>query len=922
MRSPPMAKRLSRLEIRLFGFPEFRRGGGLLPPLATHKAQSLLAYLILNRDQPHSRDKLATLFWGDQDDVHARHSFATALWRIRRLLASDEYLFTDSTSIQFNPASPFWLDTAEFERLAHGSSAIGNLKSAIELYRGDLLEGFYDDWCLEERYRLEALYLATLSRLVIWCEEQNDATSTLEYASKYLARDSLQENIHLAAMRAFAQLGNLTGARRQWQFYCEARQQELHAQPSPKMLQQAKDLLGTHFAIPLHIQSTVAPTRTRHANLEQPPFVGRAPELNALIARWEQASQGRGGVVWIEGEAGIGKTRLCEEFATTVRWHGGAIARAHCYEPTRIVAYQPIADIVRGLLALNKPRDVLALPPWALDEIARLLPELGGEHPVPLSPPTTAPLLHALATLVRRFALHTPILIILEDLHWATDSTIAALDYLAHQIGDARVLIVGTIRPEEISERHPLMTMQVQLAREGLAQQLPLVPLSADAVDELVRRLRMNVEADCARQLYLHTEGNPLFLIETLRELDAFPRRGTILPVPNTVRALIRARLERLSAPAREFVAYAAVAGRGFDFEPVLRASGAEEETALVAIDELLRTRFLREGAGGGAHDYEFEHSLIHQIVYASLHHRRQQRLHRLLGEAIERLYGEQRPDLFGVLAHHFDRAEIGDKALYYSERAAQHAWRLCAASEVEQHYDTALHWLERLGTATLGERAFRERRFDLLLGREQALDVLARRAEQATAQQLLIELADALDDKARRTQARLRRFWFHYPSQLDEARRLAESALALARQQDNRALVVQSPYALALAWARLGDPACGLEYAQSALDEARALGDRVLEGWSLLQLGFILKQWNDGEQAQMILEQSLEINRALGNQFAVGRTLIHLGDVCHARGRVEEAERYYHDALALAQEIGYRWVEEDARARLKLFSL
>nr|MBC7244177.1 winged helix-turn-helix domain-containing protein [Chloroflexota bacterium] len=140
-----------RLAIYLFGHPEFRRGNEALPPLATHKSQSLLAYLILHRQRPHSRDQLAALLWGDQDDVHVRRSLATALWRIRRLLG-EGYLLADSSSVQFNPTRPFWLDVAKFEKhLTLGRKepdekrAAGHWRQAVDLYRNDLLEGFYDD---------------------------------------------------------------------------------------------------------------------------------------------------------------------------------------------------------------------------------------------------------------------------------------------------------------------------------------------------------------------------------------------------------------------------------------------------------------------------------------------------------------------------------------------------------------------------------------------------------------------------------------------------------------------------------------------------------------------------------------------------------------------------------------------------------
>ncbi|HEY4721336.1 MAG TPA: BTAD domain-containing putative transcriptional regulator, partial [Anaerolineae bacterium] len=217
-----------QLQIRLFGRPEFYRGPVLLPSLATHKTQSLLAFLILRRDRPHSRDELSALFWGDQTQERARHSLATALWRIRRLISPDEYLLADAAAVQFDGDRDYWLDTAEFEKLLNASRddkpAIDQLRQAVELYRGDLLEGFYDDWCIEERYRLESLYLDALNCLVAAYEAQGDPAAVLAHARKHLAHDPLQESLYLAVMRAFIALGDDAAARHEWQRCCEVRQ--------------------------------------------------------------------------------------------------------------------------------------------------------------------------------------------------------------------------------------------------------------------------------------------------------------------------------------------------------------------------------------------------------------------------------------------------------------------------------------------------------------------------------------------------------------------------------------------------------------------------------------------------------------------------------------------------------------------------
>ncbi len=910
-----------------------------MPPLATRKALSLFAYLVLHSDVPRSREELATLFWGDTDDTRSRRSLATALWRIRQLLAQDDLLLADSVTVQFNPDRRCWIDVNEFSACLHAPVRIENLQRAVDLYRGDLLEGFYDDWCLEHRFRFEAMYLDALCQLIESSEAGGDFKAMLAYAEKALARDPLQENLYLAAMRAYCALGDRTSARRQWIACCRVRLQELDAYPSAEMLRQAERVLGDSITVPLVIADRAqspAGTTLRHGNFERTPFVGRSNELRALLDRWGEAVNGKGGLVLITGEAGVGKSRLAEEFMTAVRGRGGITARGRCWEPERGVSYQPIADILRVLFASTGQEVWPAMPAWIQAELSFLVPDLVppvGAKPVGHSPGRgrQPAFLLAIAEAICRLARGTPLLLVLEDLHCASDSTLAAIHYLARQAAGRGMLIVGTYRSFEADQMPALQEMAAQLAREGIARNLTLERLSQTAVADLLLNIGGGEFCDgFVRQLYEHTDGNALFLVETLRELEAAGSiaaktiRGAAaagLGVPPTVHTLIQARLCRLNPATRELVDCASVAGRAFDFDLICRVLGVGEEAALQSIDELLRSGILREGNGLSRLDYEFEHSLIHQVVYAGLHHRRRRRFHRRIGEMIEELYPEKRAELASTLAHHFDQAAIGDKALDYAAKAAARAWDLCAIGESASYLDVALQWLERIGRPVLGERAWREKRFDLIASREQVIDILARRSDQAPMLQELAELAEALDDDVRRAQVHVRRFWHHYPEDVTAARGHAERALGLAGRVQAPALLVQSLYIFGLALARLGDLPGALTFAQRSVEKARSLGDRMLEGWSLLQQGYILKELGEIERAQASLERSAELARTSGNLFALSRALVHLGDVCRLAGRRIDAEEHLRQALALGRELGYRWTEEDALKRLSLIS-
>lgn len=900
------------LEIYFLGRPELRRDNELLPPLATHKTQSLLAYLVLHSNQPHLRDELATLFWGDRDDVHARHSLTTALWRIRQLLGKD-YLLADSSSVRFNPSSRFWLDVAEFELLVQKSPAKPeDLAMAVELYRGDFLEGFYDDWCIEERYRLEALYLNALRRLIDWHEVRGNAREVLVNAQKYLARDPLMENIHLAAMRALVALGDLAGARRQWQLCCEVRQEELHAPPSPEMLKQAESILGVYFIIPLPVEPRPMRMPLRRDSLERPPFVGRGQEMNALQARWEQTIQGKGGMVLIGGEAGVGKTRLTEEFTAVVRRGGGMVARGRCYEPERVLPHQLLAEVLRDLIQ-QEGYASLELPAWVRGELARLVPEL-------VTPPIQflaasgslqsdqqAILFHAISASICQFASRTPLLVVLEDLHWATDSTLAAVHYLARQMVDAHVLCLGTYRPEEVNESHTLSRIIAQLGREGLAQHLTLERLSLQAIAELVR-YTFEAEPGFVNRLYAHTDGNVFFSIETLRALAGVPLPEGPLPVPGSVRALIESRLGQLSTLGREWIVWAAVAGRTFDLDLLCRARGMDEDDALEAMDELLRQGFLCEGSGIAGRDYEFVHHLVHEATYMSIQHRRRRRLHRLIGEAMESLYADQFA-FASALAHHFDIAGEAGKALRYHDLAAQRATAVCAWQEAEEHQTRMLQLLEKMDP-NCEHPDFLHRRGQILTDRAELRSLQGRLDERDADLAALETLAEISNDDSIRLQAIIQHArYLNLDAQYEQAIIAAEKGIVLADHLKDTSARCYLLTQVGFAHYFLGQPRSALTVLETALaniPEANSETRRHI----IHILGYVHFHLGNYTRSLAYQQEAYASHQVVNDYNGMAWAGLDLAATCQEMGRMAEAGQYLNEHLNMARRIGARSAE------------
>ena len=318
-----------------------------------------------------------------------------------------------------------------------------------------------------------------------------------------------------------------------------------------------------------------------------------------------------------------------------------------------------------------------------------------------------------------------PLLLVLEDLHWATDSTLQLLHYLARAVVAQPLLIVGTLRPEAIPPAHPLATLGRRLERDGLARRLHLPRLSAAAVASLIGQLSGDGEGArlLAERLYRETEGNPFYLIETVKALFeqgairveagawradyAALGRGR-LPLPASVSETIAARVGRLSEAAQDAVRVAAVAGREFDFDLLREAWGKGEEATLAALDDLLRQRLVAEAVGTAGADYAFTHHKIQEVVYEGLPRHRRLYLHGQVGLALERSLRAKAGAV--ELAWHFEQARqldagLTDKATTYLLQAGRQAERQSANQEALSYYQRGLDILHSLPETPLRQR-------------------------------------------------------------------------------------------------------------------------------------------------------------------------------------------------------------------------
>jgi ABC-type oligopeptide transport system substrate-binding subunit/DNA-binding SARP family transcriptional activator len=707
------------------------------PP--TLKSQSLLAYLLIHRNQPQPRERLADLFWGDRTEHKARRSLTTALSQIRRCLPERYFLLADTHTVQFDPEVPCWLDVDEFEARAVGDG-VAQLQSAVRLCRGDFMDGFYDDWILDERYRLDVLFTQALGRLMLLHESQGEFEAALATALRLVEHESWHEDAHRAAMRAYGRLGQRGAALKQYHRCRELVLAELGAEPTVETQELYREILDGRFEIGPAVEGVgpgaagVAPGpawgRSPLDVVAPSRLVGREEEQTLLHERWTEAKSGHGGLVIIHGEAGVGKTRLVEEFALRLRREKSRVLWGRCYEFERLLPYQPFAEALRSALPILLPGELDEFPSWIRAQVGRLVPELlpGSAHSgkAPQSPelhdaPTIEQeqelLFLGVSLFLSGLAARRALLFVLEDLHWAPETTLQLLHFLARHVTRHPLFIVSTLRPEALSQRHPMHDIQRRLSRQGIAHPMLLPSLSPEAVQELV--MEMSGDGDSAlplaQRLYSETGGNPFFLMEIVKSLFEMGvislREGRWqgefmrisrreLPLPAGISEAIQARVCHLGNEAQEAVDVAAVLGREFDFDPLSAILDWGEGATLDVLDELLRSQLISEGTGSLGRDYAFSHHKIQEVVYAGMPRRRRQRIHCRAAVVMEHTYALETAKLASELAFHFEQARQLDKgltgkALGYLQQAGDEARGLYAHQEAVDYYERALALLK-----------------------------------------------------------------------------------------------------------------------------------------------------------------------------------------------------------------------------------
>jgi DNA-binding SARP family transcriptional activator len=565
-----------RLAVRLLGVVEVVLDGERLRAFDSLRLQRFLALIALRRDAQH-RSRLAYELWPDSNESQARTNLRKLLHEFRHALPDvEQFVDIEKETVRWISTGSSEVDVQKFR----DAIAAGDLHLASRIYSGDLLPACYDDWVLEERAYLHTEVLGALAQLAGETAERDDHKATIKHTQRIIDLEPTDETAVGLQMEAHLDLDEKSAALRCYHRYAETLERDLGLTPG-------KEIENLYRQLRTGESGQQDEQGTSLALAAESPFVGREGEWNQLAAAWDNTRQGRTQLVLLTGEPGIGKSRLALELGRSTRAEGHLVASARAYEAAGRLPWGPVVELLRSE-ALRGQINTLDSP-WKA-ELARLLPELGNEAP-PFGPDASGDTVqrHRLFDAVRQAVVagDRPRILIIDDLQWCDTETIELIGFLARSRQGAPVLVVGTVRAEELSEKHPLTGLVNSLGREQMVTTIPLERLDRAATEALAGELGsiQEFDPDLAARLWQETEGNPLFIIETIRAgIPTDVGRTVLTP---TMRSVLHARLEQLTDGARHLVDVAAVVGRRFSIRLLAAASGNSEDALVDDVDEL-----------------------------------------------------------------------------------------------------------------------------------------------------------------------------------------------------------------------------------------------------------------------------------------------------------------------------------------------
>ena len=928
---------MQSLAIVLLGSPQIALDGAPVS-FDTRKAVALLAYLACTK-RGLSRERLAALLWPEYAD--ARNALRRTLSTLQHAIGPG-WLAVDRDQVAVVQRPELWLDVAEFEAALDKAIDRAALAAAVALYHDDFLAGFtlrdasaFDEWQFFEAERLRQRLAGALERLAELHAATGAHEDAIEAARRRLGLDPLHEPAQRALMRSYAAAGQRSAALRQYRSCARLLEQELGVAPGDETVQLYEVIRSAAPALAIaQPPAALSGPSALDAPVPQPaaPLVGRGAEQAQL--RVVYAAAGAGALAAVEGQAGIGKTRLADDLLAAARAAGGVGLSARCYEGESGLAYAPVAALLRAATAtLERTGRLAALPPDQLAEAGRLVPALARRADVPAAPPLTGPdarrrFFEAVADLLLdAYAGSAPGVLLIDDAHWADSASLDLLAFLARRLRGRPGLLLLTWRAEEAPADHPLRALVAEARRAGPTDLIQLGGLSAAAVDELARAQGANLDAPLAERLHRESEGVPFFVVEYLTAL----REGGLAagdgpwPLPGRARELLEARLRPLSDAARQLLAAAATVGRAFDLATLCAAAAVSEEGAVDSLEELLARGLIVEATLAPLR-YTFGHERLRALAYERVSQIRRRLLHRRVAAHLATLQsGAPRPGLAAQIAHHAGAAGDAPLAAAQHRLAGDEARALAANAEAVAHYAAALELghpeavalhvalgdllalagdyqaaLAHYGAAHAGRAA------DPAIARKTG-EIYHRLGDWGAAEAQFAAALSALDARPAE-HARAAAAWSltaRRRGDLAQAALLADQALALAEGAGDPGALARAHGAAGALAALLGDQSGALGHLERGLALAEQVDDPETRVAALNSLALALAA-AEPARAIALAETALALCLARDDRHRAAALHNTLADLRHAAGERETALAHLREAVALFAAIGH----------------
>ncbi len=871
-----------------FGEPRLEYGGETFSLPLRDSLLCLLARLVLQPGQPLSRKKLAFALWPDDPEPEALANLRRHLYLIRNLLPhpARDLLMVSFQTVSWQ-ASPFaWVDVAAFEQ---AGESLEEMERAVALYRNGLLAGIEgDEVLIARREALRERFLTILKKLAQGHAERGDLSRALNWTRRLLLEDPWDEEAVRLKMRLETQSGNRAAALATYQALARELERELSAQPMPETMTLYSDILHNRLARASALPKAAAPL-----------FISREAELEQMAGLFQGLVNGQGRVVFVSGPAGVGKTALAQEALRRLAEEMGETAPrvlwGNCPPPVSDSPprpYAPWAQILNAAAPLLARSEKIS-PEW-LNRLLPLVPDLALLKPGLLAPahPNADELRAALRQAFNSLALACPLILVLEDAHWADDTSLDALRELTETSPLLPLLILVTHRLDDLPL--PLLQFKRALRQRRALVEIPLHALRLDEARAFLKALLREETLPPAlyEELTRYAQGLPLLLREAAETIRR--ARGT-RPVLPTLRDSIALRLEGLSRPAREMLEAGALLGFSFSDRELDALLGRPQSAYAAALDSLLANRFLTEAILPGAPEYAFSHQLIHEIILDSIPPARAVALHHQVALALQQVHAAE-SGFAGRIAAHYQAAGLPMPAARFWLEDARENTDLAV-------FDLALQAIERAESLLAGDSLLEARELRALAALQRG--VIAHYRGQASEALPLLEkaLRQCNDFPPLRAHALARLAYALYTcDRYAEAWQSADESLLLARILADSQAVARALNIRGMAALLLGRHAQAIQDLREALALDESLAQPSAQTvQSLNHLGTALVFAQDYAGAGETLAKTVELARRGGLRRLESAALTMQGQIALNCGRYFQAIETYWQAIEVA---------------------